>query len=343
VSEHNLQTATPFATMSEELAASVSASEDPPAPSGITTDILLQTDLPRERAVAVLTVMLPFLGFITAVWLFWGSLITITELLLCAAMYGLTALGITIGFHRLFTHRSFRATAGVRLLFGVLGSMAAQGPLLYWVAVHRLHHQHSDRAGDPHSPHQDAHGPLSLLRGLWHSHLGWIFTTNQKALYRQVPDLLRDPRSMFINRFYVVWVALGVLIPGSITAMVRDSWTGFYTGLLWGGLARICILQHVTWSINSICHLFGSAPFQTRDSSRNNFLCALFAFGEGWHNNHHAFPSSAAHGLRWWQLDVSYLVIRLLVRLRLASHLRRPAAVHVRPRKLEKRLRKKAE
>jgi stearoyl-CoA desaturase (delta-9 desaturase) len=310
--------------MDAEIAAGAVRTDDPPILRGVTTDVLLHAGSRRERVVAVLTVVLPTLGFFAALWLLWGRLITAVELLVCVAMYSATALGVTVGFHRLYTHRSFRAPAAVRLLFGILGSMAAQGPLLYWVAVHRQHHQCSDRDGDPHSPHYGAHGPLSLLRGLWHAHVGWIFTTNQEALYRQLPDLLRDPLSLFINRLYVVWVALGVLIAGLATALLRDSWMGFCTGMLWGGLARICLLHHVTWSINSICHLFGAAPFETRDRSRNNVLCALFAFGEGWHNNHHAFPTSAAHGLHWSQLDLSYLLIRLLERVGLATDLQRP-------------------
>ena len=267
----------------------------------------------------------PAIGFATAVWLMWGRLITWVELTLCLFLYVISALGVAVGFHRMFTHRSFTCPGAVRCLFGICGSLAAQGPLIYWAAIHRKHHRHSDRVGDPHSPHLGEPGPLCSLRGLWHAHVGWMWTRRLGGYYRLVPDLLGDPVAVFVTKYYLVWVLIGLLTPGLIAGAVRGSWFALFTGALWGGLARIFLLHHVTWSINSICHLFGSAPYETGDQSRNNPVCALLAFGEGWHNNHHAFPTSARHGLRWWQIDGGYAFLMLLHFCGLATDIKVPS------------------
>jgi len=256
--------------------------------------------------------------------LFWGRGITWLDLALCGGFYALTMLGITLGFHRLFTHRSFKCIAPIRIALCIAGSMAAQGPVLFWAACHRRHHKCSDHAGDPHSPHNDGEGWLAAWRGLWHSHVGWMFSHESENYVRLAPDMIRDRTLMLMNRLYFVWIALGLLLPGVLALLITQEWHAFWTGILWGGLVRLFLVHHSTWSINSICHLFGASPYETDDQSRNNAVCALLTFGEGWHNNHHAFPTSARHGLKWWQVDFVYYIIRVLSFLRLAWDIRLP-------------------
>jgi stearoyl-CoA desaturase (delta-9 desaturase) len=232
------------------------------------------------------------------------------------------SLGITIGYHRLFTHRAFDAPRAVQAVFAVLGSMAVEGPLLKWVATHRRHHQHSDDEHDPHSPH--GHG-AGVLRGIWHAHVGWIFLPDYPALSRYVPDLAADRVMRTLSRLFPLWVAVGLMIPALLGGLLTLSWTGALLGFIWGGLARIFLVHHLTWSINSVCHIWGTQPFRSHDHSRNNAIFGVLAMGEGWHNNHHAFPTSARHGLRWWEFDASYWVIRAMSLLGLASNVRVPA------------------
>jgi stearoyl-CoA desaturase (Delta-9 desaturase) len=259
-----------------------------------------------------LAVTLPFLGLAVAVFFLWDFGFSWVELGLLLGMYAVTALGITVGFHRLFTHRSFQTYPAVQLVLGVLGSMAAQGPLLKWVALHRRHHAHSDRPGDPHSPHLHGSGVLGLLRGLWHAHLGWVFLPDPPDLDRYVKDLRRSALLRAVSALFLVWVALGLLLPALLGGLLAGTWAGAWYGLAWGGLARVFLVHHVTWSVNSVCHLWGRRPYRSDDQSRNNFLFGVLALGEGWHNSHHAFPSSARHGLRWWELDASYYAVRAL-------------------------------
>jgi stearoyl-CoA desaturase (delta-9 desaturase) len=269
-------------------------------------------------------VVVPFLGLILAITLLWGRGITWLELSLMAGMYVATGLGITVGYHRLFTHRSFETVRPMKFILAVLGSMAVEGPLLKWVATHRKHHQHSDRPEDPHSPHSRGGGLRGVIAGFWHAHVGWVFTPDHPNLMRYVRDLNADRVLRAISKLFGVWVMLGLLIPTGLGWLLTGTWTGALLGLLWGGLVRICLVHHVTWSINSICHMWGGRPYQGDDESRNNFICGILAFGEGWHNNHHAFPNSAAHGLRWWQVDVSYLLIRAMALVGLAWRVRVP-------------------
>ncbi len=269
-------------------------------------------------------VFFPFLGLGAAVVFFWGWGFHWVDLGLLLGMYALTALGITVGFHRLFTHRSFETYRAVRFLLGVLGSMALQGPLLKWAAFHRRHHEHSDESGDPHSPHLYGGGVPGLLRGLWHAHLGWVFRPDPPDLDRYVKDLRRSNLLRTVSVLFPVWVALGLLLPAVLGGVISLSWMSVWTGLVWGGLVRVFLVHHVTWSVNSVCHLWGRRPYRTGDESRNNFLFGVLALGEGWHNSHHAFPASARHGLRWWQPDASYLVIRALALLRLAWNVKVP-------------------
>jgi stearoyl-CoA desaturase (delta-9 desaturase) len=250
---------------------------------------------------------------------------------LLGGMYTVTMLGVGVGYHRLFTHKSFETGPALRFALAVLGSMAVEGDVVKWAAMHRKHHQHTDVPGDPHSPHacESGDGRGRVLRGMWHAHMGWFFEKDPPDLERYVPDLERDRVAIAVSRTFPVWVALGLVIPAALGGLLTGTWTGALLGFLWGGLARVLLVHHVTWSINSVCHLWGSRPFRTGDESRDNPFFGVLALGEGWHNTHHAFPTSARHGLSWWKLDINYLVIRVLELLRLASNVRRPSTERI--------------
>jgi stearoyl-CoA desaturase (delta-9 desaturase) len=277
------------------------------------------------RVVNLRAVVLPLLGFVAAFLLLWGWGFGWVQLGLLLGMYMLTALGITVGFHRLFTHRAFETNLVVQFVLAALGSMVVEGPLLKWVAFHRHHHQYSDQLQDPHSPHHGGRGFLGLLRGLWHAHLGWIFQANPPDLSCYVQDLHRSRLVRAASALFPLWVAVGLLIPAALGGLLSGGWSGALLGLLWGRLARVFLVHHVTWSVNSICHWRGWQPFPAQYESRNNFLFGVLALGEGWHNNHHAFPTSARHGLRWWHIDVSYWLIRSLAVAGLAWKVKLPA------------------
>jgi stearoyl-CoA desaturase (delta-9 desaturase) len=273
----------------------------------------------------LLAVVVPPAAFVAGmVWL-WGGGFGGVHLVILLGGYVLTAIGITVGYHRLFTHRSFEAPAPVRVTLAILGSMAVEGPLFKWVGTHRRHHQVSDHDGDPHSPHGHGRGMLGVLAGLWHAHVGWIFSPDPPELNRYVGDLRRDRALRVINALFPAWVAAGLLIPALLGGLLTKSWSGALLGFLWGGLGRVFLVHHVTWSINSVCHVWGGRPFRTGDESRNNLLFGVLGLGEGWHNNHHAFPTSARHGLRWWQIDASYYLIKAMSWVGLARKIRVPA------------------
>jgi stearoyl-CoA desaturase (delta-9 desaturase) len=277
------------------------------------------------RLIMLVVVVLPFLGLVAAIVLLWGWGLTWVELTLLGGMYVICGLGVTVGYHRLFTHRSFETNRVVQFVFCVLGSMAVQGPLLKWVAQHRRHHQHSDQEDDPHSPHLHGCGILGLARGLFHAHMGWLFKPDTTNLSQYVRDLRHSTLLRSVSALFPVWALLGLLIPAALGGLLMLSWKGALLGLVWGGLVRIFFGHHVTWSINSVCHLWGGQPYRCSDESRNNFVFGVLAFGEGWHNNHHAFPTSARHGLKWWQLDVSYWVIRAMALVGLAWNIKTPS------------------
>jgi stearoyl-CoA desaturase (Delta-9 desaturase) len=279
-----------------------------------------------ERRIAVGFVVVPFIGLIIGAALALRSSVGTRNAALLLSMYTVNILGIGVGFHRLFSHRAFRTTPAVRFVLALAGSIAAQGPVLYWAALHRRHHAHSDRPGDPHSPHLREPGPWQAVTAFWHAHTGWLFNTEMCDWSVYIPDLLRDPMLLRMNRMYFAAVALGLAIPAAAGAWLNHGWAGALQGLLWGGLVRIAVTHHSTWSINSICHIYGRRPFRSNDLSTNNAVMALVTFGEGWHNNHHAFPSSAMHGLRWWQIDFSGYVIRALESIGMAWDVRRPSA-----------------
>jgi stearoyl-CoA desaturase (delta-9 desaturase) len=270
-----------------------------------------------------LGVTIPFLGLLAAGFLLWDRGFWWTDLALLAGMYLLTLLGVTVGFHRFFTHRSFQTHKPIQFALGVCGSMAFQGRLAEWVGRHRCHHRASDAADDPHSPHQHGGGWRGTLRGLVHAHIGWAFAPTPRTLTRFARDILRDRTSRAVSALFPLWAVLGLLAPAAV-GLALGGWPGALSGFIWGGLVRVFLVHHVTWSVNSVCHLWGGRPFPVPDESRNNALFGVLALGEGWHNNHHAFPSSARHGLRWWQVDVSYWLIRLLGACGLAWRIRVP-------------------
>ncbi len=240
-------------------------------------------------------------------------MITLTDLLLLLVGYTLCALGITIGFHRMLTHKGFDAPDWIRAFFLICGSMALQGPAIKWAATHIQHHANSDEEEDPHSP----------VKSFFHGHVGWILDDFQADVPRYAAPLLKDKLVVFISNTFFLWVALGLLIPYLI---------GGWYGLLWGGAVRIFLNHHVTWAVNSVCHTYGGREFVTTDASRNNFLIGLLAMGEGWHNNHHAFPRSANHGMHWWQIDPSAYIIGVLEKVGLMKNV-----VRIAPERLAKR------
>jgi stearoyl-CoA desaturase (delta-9 desaturase) len=270
-------------------------------------------------ATGVMTIV-PALALMWAVRSAWGGALRWHDLVVFAITYLLTGIGITVGFHRLLTHRSFATYPLARGVLAALGSAAAEGPVIEWVAQHRQHHAFSDQEGDPHSPHTGhASGWRSAARGLLHAHLGWVFGMDGVASERRyAPDLLADPVVGFVDRTFLVWVLAGLAVPFALGMALSGSVSGGLTGLLWGGVVRIFCLHHATFSINSLCHFFGAKPYETGDESRNVAWLALPTLGEAWHNNHHAFPTSARHGLGRWQVDPSAAVIGLLERAGLA-------------------------
>jgi stearoyl-CoA desaturase (delta-9 desaturase) len=257
-------------------------------------------------------VVVPFAATIAAIALLWNRAVSWHDLALFAGMYLITALGITVGFHRMLTHRSFRTHKATEYVFATLGSMAVQGSVIAWVADHRKHHAHTDTEGDPHSPHVGhGDGVIGVLRGLWHAHMGWLLSEHGRADWkRYAPDLYEDPGMRLINRRFVSLVLIGLALPAVLGYLVTGTLAGAATGLLWGGLVRVFFVHHVTWSVNSVCHFLGSRRFEVDDRSTNVFWLALPSLGESWHHNHHAFPRSADHGLRPWELDPSGLLIR---------------------------------
>jgi stearoyl-CoA desaturase (Delta-9 desaturase) len=263
----------------------------------------------------VTTVPVLALGFV--VWQVWGDFLLWSDVLVFAIMYVATGFGVTVGFHRHFTHRSFKAKQPVRAALAVLGSAAIEGPIISWVADHRKHHTFSDQEGDPHSPHVGHGGGFrGALKGLFHAHVGWLFIHTQRgARKRYARDLLADPIVSFVDRHFLAWALGGLVAAFALGWAIGGSFYAGLTGLLWGGAVRILVVHHVTYSINSLCHFFGRRRFDTGDESRNLLWLAPFSFGESWHNNHHAFPTSAVHGMRGWEFDPSALLIRGLEKL----------------------------
>jgi stearoyl-CoA desaturase (Delta-9 desaturase) len=264
--------------------------------------------------------IIPFLAVIAAGILSWNSLLHWTDLAIFSVMYVVVGLGVTIGFHRLLTHRSFATYKPIGYALAVAGSMAVQGPVICWVADHRKHHAHTDEEGDPHSPHVGhGTGVVGSIKGLWWAHLGWLLDRHGQADPRRYArDLREDAGMRRISAAFPFIVVAGLLLPFAAGFVITGTLAGAATALLWGGFVRVFIIHHVTWSVNSVCHFFGRRRFATEDESTNVTWVALLSFGEGWHHNHHAFPRSAKHGLRWYEPDVSGWIIRTLERVGLA-------------------------
>jgi stearoyl-CoA desaturase (delta-9 desaturase) len=282
----------------------------------------------RDRLITGLVTAVPILALGFVAWQLWDEALRWSDVIVFVVLYVGFGLGVTVGFHRLFTHRSFETTRELRFVFAVLGSAAIEGPVIGWVADHRKHHAFADRDGDPHSPHV-GHGVglWGALRGLAHAHVGWLFIHTQRgAKRRYAPDLLRDPIVRFVDRTFLAWVVLGLAVAFGLGVAIGHSLKAGVTGLLWGGGVRMLVLHHVSYSINSLCHFFGRRRFATDDESRNLLWLALPSLGEAWHNNHHAFPTSAAHGLRRFEVDPSALVIGGLEKLGLAWNVVRVSA-----------------
>ncbi|MDG2132823.1 MAG: acyl-CoA desaturase [Phycisphaerales bacterium] len=305
-----------------------------PSPTEAASEIDGYVGLPLGSRIANLfAILLPMVGLVAGIVYFWGNGVSWPQLALMTVMYIITGMGITVGYHRLFTHKSFSAGPVVTMIIGIIGSMAAEGSLLRWCAAHRRHHQFSDHEGDPHSPHlhDHGHGLRGIISGFWHAHMGWIFDPPGESLDRYVPDLVRDRRIRAISEWFPAWVALGFVIPALLGGLLNLAigapfWTGVFLGFIWGGLVRVMVVHHITWSVNSVCHIWGSQPYRSGDESRNNVVVGVLALGEGWHNNHHAFPTSARHGLEWWQFDSSWLAIRGLQAVGLVRNVRVPTA-----------------
>lgn len=278
--------------------------------------------------------VLPFLGTLLAIGLLFYRPIGALEIGLFFGMWLITGLGLTVGYHRLFTHKALATGTVASCIFVIMGSMAGRGPMLSWVAMHRRHHELSDHEGDLHSPNLHGQTLLGRLRGFLHAHLTWMIEHDYPNVAHYVPDLMAERTLVTVNRYYYAWVALGLLIPAVIGGAVTASVWGAFSGFLWGGVVRMFVVEQSMSAINSVAHTFGTRRFVTRDdNSRNVGLMALLAWGEGWHNNHHAFPYSAAFGLRWFEIDPGFVLIRLLERIGLAWDVKVPA-----PEKIANRL-----
>lgn len=289
------------------------------------------TALPSSRSTrlgVLFFVIAPLVGLILAIWLSWGRGVYTLDIIQLVFWHSITGLGVTVGFHRLFTHASFKTYSPVKATLGILGSMTAQGNLFQWCAVHMKHHSRSDQEGDPHSPHAYGEGFWAIWRGFWHAHVGWLFSHDMPSseMERMTKKLRKERLLVWIDKLFLLWVALGLLLPTLVGWLFVGTWEGAFRGFLWGGIIRIGTVHHVTWSINSVCHLWGRKDFQSEDQSRNNWIFGLLGWGEGWHNGHHAFLWSAKHGLLRGQMDPSWWIIKGLEWLGLASSIKVPEA-----------------
>ncbi len=279
-----------------------------------------------ERLVLKTFLLVPFAALLIAVPLVWGWGMTWTDLALAAAFYVFATLGVTVGYHRYFTHGAFKASRPLRVALTIAGSMAVQGSVIFWVASHRRHHAFADREGDPHSPWLFGTSPSALLRGFWHAHMGWMFSREVTNADRFAPDLVADRDLRVVNRYFWLWITLSLALPAVLGGLLSWSWWGVVTAFFWAGLVRIAFLHHVSWSVNSICHLIGERPFASRDKAANFWPLALLSMGESWHNSHHADPTCARHGVLRGQVDISARVIRTFEQLGWATDVRWPRA-----------------
>ncbi|MGZ4438316.1 MAG: acyl-CoA desaturase [Nocardioidaceae bacterium] len=278
----------------------------------------------KEQIILGIVILVPFLAVLAAVPLAWGGWLGWRDVLITVVMYWLTGHGITVGFHRLFTHKSYKPNRAVKIFWAIAGSMAIQGPVVRWVADHRKHHKFSDRDGDPHSPWRYGTTTKALLKGLLHAHLMWLFDPEQTPQRKYAPDLMKDRDIVRVSRQFPLWVAVSLLLPALLGGLLSMSWQGALTGFFWGSLVRVSLLHHVTWSINSICHAVGDRPFVSRDKSANVWWLAIPSMGESWHNLHHADPTCARHGVLRGQVDTSARVIWFMEKVGWVSDVRWP-------------------
>jgi stearoyl-CoA desaturase (delta-9 desaturase) len=290
-----------------------------------------------SQVVTLIAVVVPPVGLAAAMGALWNTAFHWSDLGIMAGMYVVCAFGTTIGFHRYFTHKGFQARTAVKALLAILGCMTMQGPLTQWVTDHRKHHAFSDKEGDPHSPHAGhPEGVWGAVTGFVHAHVGWMFTLKGMERGREYGrDLYEDRLVRTIDRLYLLWVVATLGIPFALGYAVGGTWQRGVEAMLWGGLVRIFLYQHATFSVNSICHMFGRQDYVSRDEARNNWLVAVLVFGEGWHNNHHAFPASARHGLHRFQIDVSWWVIRGMEKLKLVWDVKVPDARQLERRRIQ--------
>ena len=282
-----------------------------------------------ERSMLAVFIAVPFLALVAAVPVAWGGWLGWHDVAIALAFYYVTGLGITVGFHRLFTHKAFKPVRGVKIALAIAGTLAIQGPVIRWVADHRKHHKFSDRDGDPHSPWRYGESVPALAKGFLYAHVGWLFDIDQTPQRRYAPDLMKDPDIVRVSRQFPLWVAVSMLTPALIGGLWSMSWQGALTAFFWATLVRVSLLHHVTWSINSICHTVGTQPFKSRDRSGNVWWLAVPSFGESWHNLHHADPTCARHGVLPGQLDTSARVIWAIEKLGWASDVRWPVAERI--------------
>jgi stearoyl-CoA desaturase (Delta-9 desaturase) len=311
-----------------------SPSEAPPVIRGVVR--LSARELRFQRRVTLALTVFPLLGVGLAIWSLWGWGISPVDFWIFLGFYLATGLGITVGFHRLFTHRSFKAATPVRVALATFGTMAVQGPVINWCATHRRHHAFADQYGDPHSPHlARAAGARGVLLGLWHAHVGWLVDPEKSDPDEWTPDLVADPWISRVNARFVSLTVATFVLPAILGLVITGTLGGAVSAFVWGSLVRIFLLQHVTWSINSVCHFYGKEAYRARDESRNVWPMAPISFGESWHNNHHAFPWSARLGLRPWQIDPGWYVIRSLSWLGLARDVKVPNREQLAARRID--------
>jgi stearoyl-CoA desaturase (Delta-9 desaturase) len=302
----------------------MTVAESPSRPAGTARPILDGRRAVAPQIAVYVFVIVPLLALLAAVPFAWGWGLGWTDVVLALVFYVISGLGITVGYHRYFTHGSFKANRPLRIALAVAGSLAMQGSVIDWVADHRRHHAFSDKEGDPHSPWLFGTGPAALARGFWHSHMGWLFERDQTNEQRFTPDLLADRDITRVDRLFIILSVATLLVPAVLGGLLTWSWWGALTAFFWAGLVRVALLHHVTWSINSICHMIGDQPFAARDHSRNVWPLAVLSFGESWHNLHHADPTCARHGVQRGQVDISARVIRIFEKVGWAHSVRWP-------------------
>jgi stearoyl-CoA desaturase (delta-9 desaturase) len=303
-----------------------------PAPPDIPTS---EQKRSGEQIVLAIFIGVPFLALLVSVPVAWGGFLGWHDIVIAAVFYVVSGLGITVGFHRYFTHGAFKANRTLRIALAVAGTLAIEGPVIRWVADHRRHHAFSDREGDPHSPWRYGETIPALAKGLWWAHMGWLFDTEQTPRSKYAPDLLKDPDVRKVDQLFPVLVATSLLLPALIGGLWSMSLTGALTAFFWASLIRVALLHHVTWSINSICHTLGERPFKARDKSGNVWWLAVLSFGESWHNLHHADPTCARHGVERGQVDISARTIWLFERLGWATDVRWPKTKRLESRRVD--------